>query len=86
MWESADRALHENQWGGGVMRSPITKQALREFVGRLAEVHFEQCPHGYMRCTCKFSAILRDMIKAAEDQRGNATRKRLAAKSEKAKP
>jgi hypothetical protein len=64
------------------VRAAISKKSLRDFVGRLATIHYAQCPHGYMLCKCEFSAILRDMIKAAEDQRGNAVRKRLAAKRE----
>ena len=65
------------------MRGAISKRALRDWVSRLAAIHYSQCPHGYMLCKCEFSAILREMIKAAEDLRGAAIRKRLREKVEK---
>jgi hypothetical protein len=52
------------------MRAFVTKRAMREWIHRLASIHFERCPHGYMNCKCEFAAVLREMMAVAEDQRG----------------
>jgi hypothetical protein len=50
---------------------PITKRQVRGFVDRLADLHYDQLGHsGYMICQCQLAVILRDMTKAAADNRG----------------
>lgn len=48
-----------------------TKQVLRGFLDKLSTAHYEQLGHAaYTVCGCEFAKVLREMSKAARDERG----------------